>query len=241
VLTGERYSNITKETEGVLVGEYGATPAPVNNELQNQVLDGRDPVTCRPADLLEPEFDKQHAELTRLSKEERFTLANEVDDTLTYALFPQVGLKFLKNRNNPDAFEPAPGTEPEPVPVANTAVNGDSGVYTVEVSGTSYVVRVTEGGDVAQLSESSPAPVTHAAPAKTSVGDAKPVPAPLAGNVFDVLVNPGQTVSEGDVILILEAMKMETEIRSPVTGSIAEVLVKTGDAVKVGDALITVG
>jgi len=237
VLTGDRYSNITKETEGVLKGEYGATPAPVNSELQNKVLDGNKPVTCRPADLLEPEFDKQHAELSRLSKEDGFTLVNEVDDTLIYALFPQVGLKFLKNRNNPDAFEPAPGTEP----VTDTSSDVDGGVYTVEVSGTSYVVRISEGGDVTELSESVPAPITQAAPVKTSAGVAKPVPAPLAGNVFDVLVNPGQTVSEGDVILILEAMKMETEIRSPVTGSIAEVLVKTGDAVKVGDALITVG
>ena len=241
VLTGERYSNITKETKGVLKGEYGATPAPINTELQNKVLKGSKPITCRPADLLEPEFDKQHKKLMNLSKEQGFSLANEVDDTLTYALFPQIGLKFLKNRNNPDAFEPVPGTEPEPAPAVSSVSTSDSDVFTVEVSGTCYVVRVTEGGDVTQLSETKSSPATQAEPPKASMGAAQPVPAPLAGNVFDVPVAPGQAVSEGDVILILEAMKMETEIRSPVTGTIAEVLVKVGDAVKVGDPLITVG
>ena len=95
VLTGERYKSITKETEGVLKGEYGATPAPVNAELQEKVLDGGEAITCRPADLIEPEFEKQKAELLAIAKDEGITLANEVDDTLSYALFPQAGLKFL--------------------------------------------------------------------------------------------------------------------------------------------------
>ena len=111
VVTGERYRNITKETEGVLKGEYGTTPAPVNTELQAKVLDGRDAITCRPADLLEPEFEKQRTTLLGLVKEEGISLVNEVDDTLTYTLFPQVGWKFLKNRNNPDVFEPVPSEE----------------------------------------------------------------------------------------------------------------------------------
>lgn len=108
VLTGERYKSITKETEGVLRGEYGATPAAVNAKLQESVLKGAEPITCRPADLLADEFEGQRTELLGLAKAQGFDLAHEVDDTLTYALFPQVGLKFLKNRNNPSAFEPAP-------------------------------------------------------------------------------------------------------------------------------------
>ncbi|MFT6015334.1 MAG: oxaloacetate decarboxylase alpha subunit, partial [Candidatus Azotimanducaceae bacterium] len=103
VLTGERYKNITKETEGVLTGEYGSTPAPVNQQLQARVLEGREPTTCRPADLLEPEFEKLKAELQGLEKSESLMFGEFIDDdVLTYALFPQVALKFLANRNNPD-------------------------------------------------------------------------------------------------------------------------------------------
>lgn len=109
VLSGERYSNISKETKGVLRGEYGATAAPVNKELQAKVLDGDEPITVRPADLLDDEMDALTKELRQKAKEESISLAeNEVDDVLTYALFPQIGLKFLKNRGNKDAFEPAP-------------------------------------------------------------------------------------------------------------------------------------
>ncbi|MBL4819738.1 MAG: sodium-extruding oxaloacetate decarboxylase subunit alpha [Gammaproteobacteria bacterium] len=246
IMVGERYKTITKETQGVLKGEYGATPAPVNAELQATVLDGGEAITCRPADLLEPEFDKQHQELMKLSRDEGFTLANEVDDTLTYALFPQVGLKFLKNRNNPGAFEPVPGTEPEPTAApAPAASTGSADVFTVEVSGNAYVVRVTEGGDVAQLSAASITttvvnPVASK-PASAPSGNTQAVAAPMAGTIFEVLVKPGQSVAEGEVVLILEAMKMETEIRSPASGAVVEVLVKVGDAVKVSDTLITVG
>jgi oxaloacetate decarboxylase alpha subunit len=100
VLMGERYKSIAKETEGVLKGEYGATPAPVNAELQARVLaDGEEPITCRPADLLDDEMDKLTAEFQELAQEHNIDVAEaEVDDVLIYALFPQVGLKFLKNR-----------------------------------------------------------------------------------------------------------------------------------------------
>ncbi|MGS0730299.1 oxaloacetate decarboxylase, partial [Shewanella sp. 0m-11] len=109
VLTGERYKSMTKETEGVLKGEYGATPAPVNAELQRRVLAGKEAITCRPADLLESELDKLRIELKDKAAADGISLAKELDDdVLTYALFPQIGLKFLSNRNNPDAFEPKP-------------------------------------------------------------------------------------------------------------------------------------
>jgi len=238
VLVGERYKTITKETEGVLKGEYGATPAPVNAELQAKVLDGGEAITCRPADLIEDEFESQKTELLKIAKEEGIALANEIDDTLTYALFPQAGLKFLKNRNNPDSFEPAPTGEVA-VPAQAAATSAGEGVYTVEVQGQSYVVKVSEGGDVSQLAEvSSAAPVAAVSPALAASGPGASVPAPLAGNVFKVVVNIGDAVAEGDVILVLEAMKMETEIRSPSSGTVTEINVKAGDAVKVGDSLL---
>ncbi|MCP3674769.1 MAG: sodium-extruding oxaloacetate decarboxylase subunit alpha, partial [Gammaproteobacteria bacterium] len=125
VLTGERYKNITKETAGVLKGEYGSTAAPVNAELQAKVLDGKEAITCRPADLLEPEMDKLTDELMALAKENGIRLADaKVDDVLTYALFPQIGLKFLENRDNPDAFEPIPtGEETQPTATPQAAGN----------------------------------------------------------------------------------------------------------------------
>jgi oxaloacetate decarboxylase alpha subunit len=241
VLTGERYQTVTKEAAGVLTGQYGSTPAPVNSELQAKVLDGAEAITCRPADLLEPEFEKQKTELLAIAKDEGIRIVNEVDDTLTYALFPQAGLKFLRNRDNPDAFEPVPTLETAAAE-AVTAVASDPNVYTVEVSGQAYVVRVTEGGDVAQLSATgsaaSPAPAAPAIAAPSATGGTD-VPAPLSGNVFKVLVNVGDTVAEGDTILILEAMKMETEIRSKSSGQVSQINVKAGDAVKVGESLMT--
>jgi oxaloacetate decarboxylase alpha subunit len=242
VLVGERYKTITKETEGILKGEYGSTPAPVNAELQAKVLNGAEAITCRPADLLEPEFESQKAELIKIAKDEGFELANEVDDTLTYALFPQAGLKFLKNRNNPDAFEPAPTIETAAAAPKSISA-ADSGVYTVEVEGKAYVVKVTDGGDVSQLTAAPQAvaqPQQAAAVAAPSAA-ASPIPAPLSGNVLEILAKPGQAVNEGDVILILEAMKMETEIRSPISGTVQAVKVQAGDAVKVGDVLMDLG
>jgi oxaloacetate decarboxylase alpha subunit len=105
VLQGERYKVISNETSGVLKGEYGATAIPVNAELQARVLEGSDPVTCRPADLLEPELDHQTAELTRIASEKGIRLADDVvDDVLTYALFPQIGcflrIVIIRTRSN---------------------------------------------------------------------------------------------------------------------------------------------
>ena len=238
VVTGERYRNITKETEGVLKGEYGTTPAPVNTELQAKVLDGREAITCRPADLLEPEFEKQRTTLLGLVKEEGVSLVNEVDDTLTYTLFPQVGWKFLKNRNNPDVFEPVPSEED--VLTSASKAKADSGIYTVKVEGKAYVVKVTDGGDVSHLGEVkgglAPAPKV----AVSLKGEAVEISAPLAGNVFNVSVELGDSVAEGDVILVLEAMKMETEIHSPIAGTVADIPVSQGDQVQAGDTLVRI-
>jgi len=238
VLTGERYKSITKETAGILKGEYGAAPAPFNAELQRRVLDGAEAITCRPADLLEPEMDRLTAELKALAQEKGIQLASEViDDVLTYALFPQIGLKFLENRGNPAAFEPAPGGAEKPQLEA-----GKPEVYTVQVNGKSFVVQVDEGGDIEGIKPLGAAPGAAPAPAgdvPAAVGG-EPQTAPLAGNIFKVLVQPGQSVQEGDLVIILEAMKMETEIRAFKAGTVSGVSVKVGDAVSVGDCLLTI-
>ncbi|MDG1952326.1 MAG: sodium-extruding oxaloacetate decarboxylase subunit alpha, partial [Gammaproteobacteria bacterium] len=233
VLAGERYKNITKETEGVLRGEYGAPPADVNLELQKKVLGDGDVVTCRPADLLSPEFDAQRAELLVLADEQNFIVDNEIDDTLTYALFPQVGLKFLKNRGNSEAFEPRPGLG-ESGQAADQLP--DSGIYTVEVEGTAYSVKVTDEDEMRWRELSEPEVRAHvASPPIVKVTD---VPAPLTGTVYKILVKKDDVINEGDVIVVLEAMKMETEIRSPFAGKVENIYVNNGDMINVGETLI---
>ena len=234
VLSGERYKTITKETSGVLKGEYGETPLPVNAELQARVLDGAEPITCRPADLLEPELEAQTAELKRIAAEKKIRLADDVvDDVLTYALFPQIGIKFLKNRDNPDAFEPVPTGEPEVAPAAPSASKGGSGVYSVRVNGKVFTVEVAEDGQLGTVA-ATPA----AAPSGGGSGEA--VKAVLAGNIFKVHVSAGMTVEKDQPLLVVEAMKMETVISSPKAGTVSEVFVSEGDAVHVGDSLLAI-
>ncbi|MDE1242093.1 sodium-extruding oxaloacetate decarboxylase subunit alpha [Vibrio aestuarianus] len=240
VLTGERYKSITKETAGVLKGEYGATPAEVNKALQEKVLGNLAPITCRPADLLDAEMDLLTTELLEKVKVEGISLAEDtVDDVLTYALFPQVGLKFLKNRHNPDAFEPAPTLESaQPAPVAAVTACGGIESYSVKVDGQVYDVEVGPQGQLTSVTPSqNQQPQT--APAAAPSSDAEAVPSPLAGNIFKVNVQAGSEVLEGDVLVILEAMKMETEIRAARGGVVQDLHVKEGDAVTVGAPLLS--
>ena len=236
ILTGERYKSITRETEGVLKGEYGATPAPMDSELQKKVLGNSEPIECRPADLLSPEFETQRSDLLAIAKKEGVTLKNEIEDTLTYALFPQVGWKFIKNRNNPAAFEPLPTENNNPANIPETS-SSQPGVFTVEVGKQAYVVRVTEGGVISE--PNIPVRSDEITQPKSTFGATSEVVAPLAGNVFTINVSVGQIINEGDTVLVLEAMKMETDIRASVSGTVSEISVQAGDAVKVGDVLLT--
>ncbi|MFH4664474.1 sodium-extruding oxaloacetate decarboxylase subunit alpha [Vibrio cidicii] len=240
VLTGERYKSITKETAGVLKGEYGAAPAPVNAELQARVLNGAEPVVCRPADLLQAELEVLTDELLAKAQAEDIRLAEEsVDDVLTYALFPQVGLKFLKNRGNPEAFEPTPSADDVKPAAPAKASSGKVEAYSVRVDGQVFHVEVGPEGQLTSVTPSVvPTPATPATPLPASA-DAEAVSAPLAGNIFKVHVQAGAPVEEGDILLILEAMKMETEIRAARSGIVQELNVKEGDSVTVGAPLLS--
>jgi oxaloacetate decarboxylase (Na+ extruding) subunit alpha len=247
VMMGERYKSISKEVQALLKGEYGAAPAPYNAELQKRVLEGGEPITCRPADNLSPEMDRLAAELKEKASAEGIRLAEgkrEVDDVLTYALFPQIGLKFLKNRDNPDAFEPVPqaaevNAEKPLAKVESKAPVASSGpeTYTVKLNGKAFVVEVSEGGELGEVQEQTAA-TTSAPKEEVSAPTGESIDAPLAGNIFKVNVRPGDKVAEGDVLIILEAMKMETEVRASIAGTVSKVNVSEGDSVAVGDALI---
>ena len=242
VLTGERYKTIAKETAGILKGEYGKTPAPVDSALQARVLEGAAPVTDRPADHIAPEMAKIEAEVAEQAKAKGVKLAdNAVDDALIVALFPQIAWKFLENRNNPAAFEPAPtgnesAVENKPVSKAAPSASG-SAVYTVELEGKAFVVKVSEGGDISHVATTAPQAAPQAAPAPATGGT--PVTAPMAGNIWKVVATEGQTVAAGDVLFILEAMKMETEVKAAQAGTVRGICVKAGDAVAVGDTVMT--
>ena len=242
VLTGERYKTIAKETAGILKGEYGKTPAPVDSALQAQVLEGAAPITDRPADHIAPEMAKIEAEVAEQAKVKGVKLAdNAVDDALIVALFPQIAWKFLENRNNPAAFEPAPtgnesAVENKPVSKAAPSASG-SAVYTVELEGKAFVVKVSEGGDISHVATTAPQAAPQAAPDPVTGGT--PVTAPMAGNIWKVVATEGQTVAAGDVLFILEAMKMETEVKAAQAGTVRGICVKAGDAVAVGDTVMT--
>ncbi|HSH49526.1 MAG TPA: oxaloacetate decarboxylase subunit alpha, partial [Halomonas sp.] len=251
VMMGERYQSISKEVQALLKGEYGAAPAEFNRELQARVLEGAEPITCRPADKLDAEMERLTAELVDKAETDGLRLAEgerRVDDVLTYALFPQIGLKFIKHRDNPDAFEPAPrAADAQPAQAVAKAAASDSSVipapaagpetYTVKVNGKAYVVEVAEGGELGQVQEQVGAP-DEAAQGAAGAASGEAISAPLAGNIFKVNVKVGDSVAEGDVVIILEAMKMETEVRATASGTVSEVKVGEGDSVAVGDALL---
>ncbi|WP_233080467.1 sodium-extruding oxaloacetate decarboxylase subunit alpha [Rheinheimera soli] len=241
VLSGERYKTITKETAAVLKGEYGSTPAPVDLALQQRVLAGAAAIVCRPADLLQPELAALTTELESKTQELQLKLAEDkIDDVLTYALFPQVGLKFLQHRGDASKFEPAPGQQ-RPANQSNTQVEqvnntaSGVGVYSVKVDGKLYQVEVGPAGAVQQIKTV----VGETIPQSASIQPASKLNSPLAGNILALKVSVGQQVEAGQVVLLMEAMKMETEIRASQAGTVSQIHISVGAAVTTGDLLVS--
>jgi oxaloacetate decarboxylase alpha subunit len=235
---------MTKETAAVLKGEYGATSAPVNRELQLKVLAGAEAITCRPADLIEAEMDRLTDELRGIASEKGLKLGDhEVEDVLTYALFQQVGLKFLEHRDNPGMFEPVPtGEEAAPAPKAAAPAPAVSGgeVFTVTGGGQTYTVQVAKatGAAAAAAASAAAAGATASTPFVVAASH-NDILSPLAGNVWKIEVEPGQLVQEGDLLLILEAMKMENEIFADRDGIVGTIHIEEGNAVVIGQPLVT--
>ena len=242
ILTGERYKTITREAAGILKGEYGAAPAPVNKELQVRVLEGSEAITCRPADNIEPELEILESEFDKIVLEKNIRLADEkIDDLLTYALFPQVGIQFLENRDNPDFFEPVPKEE-----TSSPANEKNEGVYTVSFKGQSYTVSVSDGGTITSMGVSSDESSSNSGDSQEEsniplANGKEDVSAPLSGTIWKILVSPNQAVKKGDTLVILEAMKMETEIKATRSGVVLNVSVKESDSVTVGQLILSLG
>lgn len=239
VLSGERYKNVAKETAALVKGEYGRTPAPVNTDLKQKV--GGSSSRYDPANR-GPELKQLAGTLRQEARKKQFTLAEEeTEDVLTYALFPQVALKFFANRDNKDAFEPPPGSEEPTTPTQSTqAPTKEEAAYTVSVEGKEYQVHVRSADAKRDDAEQSPPPKDpeQAVAPPQPASSVRTQTAPLAGNIFRILVQIGDLVKEGQPLFILEAMKMETEVCAIVDGRVATIAVRQGDKVAVGDPLI---
>ena len=240
VLTGERYKIITKETRQCVMGNYGKLPAPIDEELMAKVAGDKKVTNCRPADLLEPEWDGVCKELG-----DQYT---SEEDRLTYALFGKIALKFFETRGKPLPEKTAVTAKPSPAGGAQLTAAPQSGssIYQVRVNGKDFTVEVAMGGagTMAPAPIAASAPVaTPAAPAQApaSGGGGSPLTAPLPGSIFSLKCNVGDAVNEGDTLLIMESMKMESEIKAHQAGTIQSILVKEGDNVQTGDSLVTIG
>ena len=257
VLAGERYKVITNEVKHYLMGHYGRTPGPVNPIIRGKAIGNAEVLECRPADRLKPELDSLRAEIGELALTE--------EDVLTYALFPEVGRQFLQQRSDgtllPEPLNPPQASTAEgcPAPVEfNVTFHGET--YHIKVTGSGhrredsrplYVtvdglpeevlletleeIDVTPGaaatGDGGKRSRKS------GARRATRPGD---VTTSMPGTVIDVLVTEGQEVTAGDPVLVIEAMKMESEIPAPITGTVKTVNVTKGQAANPDDALIEI-
>jgi len=230
VLSGERYKNITKETRSLLLGEYGKTPIPVNEELQQRVSSDAKVIDCRPADLIDNELETIKNKLADAIDEHSLEIELNDDNILIFAMFPEIGLQFLKNINNPEFFED------EPLSFRNRGNEG----YSVNVNGEEYVITINPLGEI-EFSDSVSANTSAMIAQPASTSNAQPINAQLGGNIFKVLCRVGDVIALDQTVLILEAMKMETEVKSPFAGTITSIDIKEGDAVTPGQLLLTVG
>ena len=229
ILSGKRYKTVTKETAALLKGEYGATPAPVDHDLQSTILDGNKAVTCRPADLLgNNEFDETKESFIKIINDKNLSIEQSEENILTYALFPEVGIKFFENIDNSDFFEKAP----------LDFSNSEGDIYKVSIEDKNYFVKYSKVSDPEILNQNTDIKKNNNDINISSSGEV--ITAPLSGNIFSIIKRDGDDIQEDDTVIVLEAMKMETTIKTPLNGVIKKVFVKNGDKVNVGDPLFEV-
>ena len=246
VLAGKRYETITNEVKRYLQGHYGAAPAEVDEALRKRAIGNEDVVECRPADLLKPELAALRAKIGDDAKCE--------EDVLTYAMFPDVGMSYLQSRNKgvltPEVLLP---------PDASTRATNIAHEFKITVHGETYDIHVTGVSPSGESErrfymtvDGEPEEITlESQGAADAASESKPgrrpratapghVTATMPGNVVEVLVKEGQSVKAGDPVLVIEAMKMGTEIKAPVAGKIARVLVEKGDRITPTEMLVDI-
>lgn len=223
VLTGSRYGTVTNEVRDYLKGLYGRSPKEMDAAFVKSIIGEEKRITCRPADTLEPVYDKMKADA------EAQGLVRKEEDVLTYILYPAIAPAFLKGE-----------TKAEEIPVEKPAAAEPEIEYDiprsmeVEVDGEVYAVRIlsVEGESVVSVDENKPL-----RPRGDVEGGVK---SSIQGMVLDIKVQAGQKVSAGDTLLVIEAMKMENPVVSPVDGTVTEIFVENGAVVANGDVLVVV-
>jgi len=220
LVNGERYRNVTKEVKDYIHGQYGKPPAPVDPEVQRLIIGYDDVITVRPADLLEPAYEKMKAEATKAG------LIHKEEDVLTYILYPAIAPSFLKGER---MLEEIPKKQPAALPPS-----GMPDQMEVEVDGEVFSIRIISVGGTAMEAASAVIP-------KIPRGEIEGgIKSNIQGMVLKVPVSRGASVKKGDTLVVLEAMKMENPIHSPVDGKVIEIFVDTGDVVQNGDVLLVV-
>ncbi len=218
VLGGERYKTVSNEVKEYMRGMYGKPPAPVNEEISKKIIGDEEVITCRPADLLEPEFDKFKSE----GEEKGFVKSDE--DALTYALYPPIAPRFLKGEAEEEELLP-PHTLDEGIGIPTE--------YNVEVDGDIFEVKIMPTGFM-EIGEG-------AGQANGPVGEVEgAVLSAMQGMVIKLNVNVGDKVEKGSTICVIEAMKMENDIQAEIDGTVEEIFVEPGDAVSIGDILMVI-
>jgi oxaloacetate decarboxylase alpha subunit len=229
VLSNARYSTVTNEVKSLLKGEYGATPAPVNKELQRSAIGDSAIISCRPADLIGDNYngivDLFHAALR--DKDIQVTASDE--NILIFAMFPEIGLAFLEHQSDPEFFEAEP---------AEIIEKSDQS-YLVSIDHQEYSVTVKPDHSI-DINGSSKKSGNEELSPLAQVGQGSIISAPLGGNIFKVIAQAGQSLEADATVLILEAMKMETEIKTPRVGIVTKIFVQSGDSVKPGDPLFEI-
>ncbi|MDP3878678.1 MAG: sodium-extruding oxaloacetate decarboxylase subunit alpha [Dehalococcoidales bacterium] len=220
VLNGTRYKQVTQEVKDYFLGKYGRPPAPLDDEIRKLVIGDEQPIDGRPADALEPELDKLRGDARKLG------ILHREEDLLTYALYPQVAVRFLRGEIKEEAIpSPAASSSPSPQPAILPAE------FSVEVDGEMFNVKVTSVmGKTFEVEKPKP-------PKEVPAGA---VVSSMQGMVLSVKVKSGDIVKIDDVLVSIEAMKMQNEIKSPHAGTVRKVLVYEGEVINAGDVVMVI-
>ncbi|WP_018249949.1 acetyl-CoA carboxylase biotin carboxyl carrier protein [Orenia marismortui] len=263
ILLGERYKVIPDEVKSYIKGYYGRPPAEINPELQKKAIGDEEPITCRPADLLEPMLDNIKDEVERYVEKE--------EDYLSYSLFPQVGLKFLKERKKEkDIFgetEPEITREEEDMELKDikelVQMLDETDISEINLESDGTKINIRKGGKVvAQESTvaAAPAPIVEevketpntqdkaqANVEEKEVVDGEKIEAPMVGTFYrspapdaDPFVKVGDVINAGDTLCIIEAMKLMNEIEAEFKCKIVDILLEDGEAIEYGQPLFVV-
>jgi pyruvate carboxylase subunit B len=218
VLTGGRYKTISNEVKDYVRGLYGRSPGPISDEIKRLIIGDEPVITVRPADLIEPMYDKMKEEATKAG------FIKKEEDVLTYILYPAIAPSFLKGERKQEVIPKASTRK-------STGMELPSSMQ-VEVDGETFTVKILAIGD---RTVESRKPTD--APKEDIPGGVK---SNMQGMVLQINVGRGDSVKSGEILIVLEAMKMENPITSPIDGKVKEIYVETGDTVLAGDILLVI-